>query len=202
MNALEVTAIVKRPLLLIANRQLCTQNRAINDKRRMKIFMIGFMGCGKSHWGQQLSEKLGMPFFDLDALIEEREDKTITEIFVEMGEEYFRMLEKDVLYLVTESHETFVMACGGGTPCFFNNIDYMKRKGTTVWINCSTDCLYQRLLKEKADRPLIRSIPDDELKAYIIKKYSDRKIFYQQAAIILSDEDVSLDRLIEKTFHA
>lgn len=168
----------------------------------MKIFMIGFMGCGKTHWGRQLSEKLQMPFFDLDALLEEREGKTITEIFAEMGEEYFRMLEKDVLYLVTESHETFVMACGGGTPCFFNNIDYMKRRGTTVWINCSIDSLYQRLIKEKAQRPLIRSIPDDELKAYIIKKYSDRKIFYQQAAVIFGDEEVTLDGLIEKTFHS
>ncbi|HVF82092.1 MAG TPA: shikimate kinase [Flavisolibacter sp.] len=168
----------------------------------MKIFMIGFMGCGKTHWGKLLSEKLKVPFFDLDAMIEEREGKPITEIFSEMGEEYFRMLEKDVLHLVTESHETFVMACGGGTPCFFNTIDYMKRKGTTVWIHCSTDCLYQRLMKEKASRPLIRSIPNDELRAYIIKKYADRKIFYQQATVILSDEEVTLEKLIEKTFHS
>ncbi|MDQ6610652.1 MAG: shikimate kinase, partial [Bacteroidota bacterium] len=81
----------------------------------MKIFMIGFMGCGKTHWGKQLSEKLQVPFFDLDSLIEEREGNNITTIFAEMGEEYFRMLEKDVLYLITERHETFVMACGGGT---------------------------------------------------------------------------------------
>jgi shikimate kinase len=168
----------------------------------MKIFMIGFMGCGKTHWGKQLSEKLQTPFFDLDKLIEEQEGKTITEIFAEMGEEYFRMLEKDVLYMITESHETFVMACGGGTPCFFNNIDYMKSRGTTVWINCGTEILYSRLVKEKEQRPLIRSIPDDELKYYIIKKYSDRKIFYQQAHVILAEDDVTLEALIEKTFHA
>ena len=167
----------------------------------MKIFMIGFMGCGKTHWGKLLSEKLQVPFFDLDSLIEEREEKSITEIFAEMGEEYFRMLEKDVLYLITESHETFVMACGGGTPCFFNNIDYMKRKGTTVWINCSINCLHQRLLKEKDARPLIRSLEDDELRAFIIKKYSDRKIFYRQAAVTLSDEEVTIEKLIEKAFH-
>src|SRR4028119_2148470 len=139
----------------------------------MKIFMIGFMGCGKTHWGKLLSEKLKVPFFDLDAMIEEREGKPIAEIFSEMGEEYFRMLEKDVLYLVTERHQTFIMACGGGTPCFFNNIDYMKRRGTTIWIHCSTDCLYERLRKEKAARPLIQNIPDEELRSYIIKKYSD-----------------------------
>lgn len=168
----------------------------------MRIFLIGFMGCGKTHWGKQVSQKLQLPFFDLDALIEEREGKTITEIFAEMGEEYFRMLEKDVLYMVTESHPSFVMACGGGAPCFFNNIDYMKSRGTTVWINCSTDCLYSRLVSEKDKRPLIRSIPDDELKSYIIRKYSDRKIFYQQADVILAEDDVNLEALIEKTFHA
>lgn len=168
----------------------------------MKIFLIGFMGCGKTHWGKQLSQKLQIPFFDLDSLIEEREGKSVTAIFAEMGEEYFRMLEKDVLYLVTESHESFVMATGGGTPCFFNNIDYMKSRGTTVWINSTVDSLYNRLVKEKETRPLIRSIPDNELRSFIIKKYSDRKIFYQQANTILNEEDVTLERLIEKTFHA
>ncbi|MDQ3278473.1 MAG: shikimate kinase [Bacteroidota bacterium] len=168
----------------------------------MRIYLIGFMGCGKTHWGVQLSHKLQIPFFDLDSLIEEREGKNITAIFAEMGEEYFRMLEKDVLYLVTESHENFVMATGGGTPCFFNNIDYMKRRGTTLWINCSVDCLHSRLVKEKDKRPLISNIPDDELRSFIIKKYSDRKIFYQQANTVLSDDDVTLERLIEKTFHA
>lgn len=168
----------------------------------MRIFLIGFMGCGKTHWGKILGEKLKMPFFDLDALIEEREGKNITDIFAEMGEEYFRMLEKDVLYMVTENHPTFVMACGGGAPCFFNNIDYMKSRGTTIWINCSTECLYSRLVEEKEKRPLIRNIPDDELRTYIIKKYSDRKIFYQQADVIFVEDDVTLEALIEKTFHA
>ena len=168
----------------------------------MKIFLIGFMGCGKTHWGKQLSQKLQIPFFDLDSLIEEREGKSITAIFAEMGEEYFRMLEKDVLYLVTESHESFIMATGGGTPCFFNNIDYMKSRGTAIWINCSVECLHSRLVKEKDKRPLISSIPDNELRSYIIKKFSDRKIFYQQAQVILNEDDVTLERLIEKTFHA
>lgn len=78
----------------------------------------------------------------------------------------------------------------------------MKRSGTTVFINCSIECLHSRLVKEKEQRPLIRSIPDDELKSYIIKKYSDRKIFYRQADIILNEDDVTLDALIQKTFHS
>lgn len=160
------------------------------------------MGCGKTHWGKLLSEKLGVPFFDLDEKITEQEGRPINEIFKTEGEEYFRMLEKDVLHLLTESHESFVMACGGGTPCFFNTIDYLKRQGTVVWINCSTDCLYQRLIKEKDQRPLISSIPDDQLKTFIIKKYSSRKIFYQQANVILPEEHVTLENMLSKIFHA
>ena len=168
----------------------------------MRVFLIGFMGCGKTHWGRELGRRLNIPFFDLDEKIEEHEGKPIVQIFAEEGEEYFRMVEKDILHILTESHETFVMACGGGTPCFFNNIDYLKKKGAVVWINCSIDCLYQRLKKEKDQRPLIRSIPDDELKAYIVRKFSDRKIFYQQAPTRITEDDVSVDDLISKIFHA
>lgn len=159
------------------------------------------MGCGKTHWGKELSQKLSIPFFDLDARVEEHEGRTITEIFAHEGEEYFRLLEKDVLHLITESHETFVMATGGGTPCFYNTIDYLNAKGTTVWINCSVDCLFQRLKKEKEKRPLIRSISDEELRAYIIKKYSTRKIYYRKAKLIITEDDVSLDKLVNSIFH-
>ncbi|HEU4469555.1 MAG TPA: shikimate kinase [Flavisolibacter sp.] len=168
----------------------------------MKIFLIGFMGCGKTHWGRLLGSKLNIPFFDLDEKIVEHEGRTVTEIFAREGEEYFRLLEKDVLYLLTENHESFVMATGGGTPCFYNNIDYLKKQGTVAWINCSTDCLYQRLLKEKSQRPLISTIPDEQLKSFIIKKYSSRKIFYQQANVILPEDNLSLEVLVDKIFHA
>ncbi len=168
----------------------------------MKIFLIGFMGCGKTHWGKLLSEKLRLPFFDLDEKIVEHEGNEIAQLFAEQGEEYFRMLEKELLHILSESHNGFVMACGGGTPCFFNNIDYMKRQGTTVWINCSVECLHQRLVKEKEARPLIRSIPDEELKDYIKKKMSHRKIFYQQASVILREDEVSLEKLVDRVFHS
>lgn len=167
----------------------------------MKIFLIGFMGCGKTHWGKLLSQKLSVPFFDLDEKIVEHEGKSVTEIFEKEGEEYFRLLEKDVLHLLSESHESFVMATGGGTPCFYNNIDYLKKQGTVVWINCSTDCLYNRLIKEKKQRPLLKNIPDAELRAYIIKKYSGRKIFYQQAAVILPEENLTIENMVDKIFH-
>lgn len=167
----------------------------------MKIFLIGFMGCGKTYWGQRLSEKLSIPFFDLDEKITEHEGRSISEIFQKEGEEYFRLLEKDVLHLLTESHETFVMACGGGTPCYYNNIDYLKKKGIVVWINCSTECLHKRLIQERDKRPLISNISPADLKSYIIKKYSSRKIFYQQATVILPEE-INIDVLVNSIFHA
>ena len=167
----------------------------------MKVFLIGFMGSGKSHWGKLLSKKLSIPFFDLDEKIEEHTGKTIPQIFAEQGEEPFRLLEKEVLYLLTESHETFVMATGGGTPCYYNNIDYLKKNGTVVWFNSSIDCLYRRLIKEKDKRPLIRNVPDDQLKSFIVKKFSNRKIFYQQADVIIQEDDTSLEKMVEKIFH-
>jgi len=168
----------------------------------MKIFLIGFMGCGKTHWGRLLCQKLNLPFYDLDEKIEEKEGRSITTIFEEDGEEYFRLLEKDVLHLLSESHESFIMACGGGTPCFFNNIDYMKKQGVTVWVNCSIDCLYDRLIKEKEKRPLIADLSNEGMRSYIIKKFADRKIYYQQAAIVVKEEDLTLENLTDKIFHA
>lgn len=159
------------------------------------------MGCGKTHWGKLLSEKLSIPFFDLDEKVIEHEGRSIAEIFEEQGEEYFRLLEKDVLHLLTENHETFVMATGGGTPCFYNSIDYLKKKGTTVWINCSVECLYKRLAEEKEQRPLVSRIPETELKSYIVRKYSNRRIFYQQAHVIINEEEIALDKLVNSIFH-
>lgn len=160
------------------------------------------MGCGKTYWGKLLSHKLSMPFFDLDEKIAGQKGRSIAEIFETQGEEHFRLLEKEMLHILSESHDSFVMATGGGTPCFYNNIDYLKKQGTVVWINCSTDCLYQRLVKEKPQRPLIRNIPDEELKSFIIKKYSSRKIFYQQATVILPEEIITIENMVSKIFHS
>jgi shikimate kinase len=168
----------------------------------MKIFLIGFMGSGKTHWGRLVSGKLRLPFFDLDEQIISHEGKSITEIFAEKGEEYFRLVETDLLHIISESHDNFVMACGGGAPCFYNNIDYMNQLGTTVWINTPIEVLQQRLSAEKESRPLIRNLPNDQLKAFITKKFSDRKIFYEQAGIVIDEEPVRLELLVEKIFHA
>jgi shikimate kinase len=160
------------------------------------------MGSGKTYWGRRLSEKLKLPFFDLDEQIESHEGKTIAEIFAEQGEEYFRLLEKDTLHIIAESHESFIMATGGGTPCYFNNIEFMKKSGTVVWISTPVDLLFERLLKEKDKRPLIKKLDDDQLKGFIIKKFSDRKIYYEQADIMVEEEEKNIDKIVEKVFHA
>lgn len=167
----------------------------------LRIFLIGFMGCGKTHWGQALSKKLGLPFFDLDEKIEEKEEKPVAAIFSDEGEEYFRLLEKEVLYLLTESHDSFVMATGGGTPCYYNNIGYMKKSGIVVWLNCSVGLIYERLLQGRDKRPLIKSLSNAELRSYIIKKLSDRKIYYEQATTIVAEDHQQLETLVSKIFH-
>ena len=168
----------------------------------MKIYLIGFMGSGKTHWGRLLSEKLGVRFFDLDEEIVEQAGKPITEIFATAGEEHFRMLEKDILRHISDKHESFIMACGGGTPCYFNNIDYMNQAGTSVWINTPVETLFSRLVNQKSKRPLIRDLSDDQLRGFISKKFSDRRMYYEQAELVVDEEPVELDKLIETIFHA
>ncbi len=160
------------------------------------------MGSGKTHWGRLLSEKLGIPFFDLDEEIVGQAGKPITEIFATAGEEQFRVMESDILHQLSESNDRFIMACGGGTPCYFNNIDYMNQAGTSVWINTPVETLFSRLVNQKSKRPLIRDLSDDQLRGFISKKFSDRRMYYEQAELVVDEEPVELDKLIETIFHA
>ncbi|HTS44241.1 MAG TPA: shikimate kinase [Puia sp.] len=163
----------------------------------MKIFLIGFMGSGKTHWGRLLAEKLQLPFFDLDSVITEKENKTISDIFAQKGEEHFRYAEKEVLEELVNQNQHFIISTGGGTPCFFNNIKFMKRNGKVVWLNTSVEILKQRLIKESASRPLIRNIGETELKSYIIRKLGERKMYYEQADLMVNEEHILLQPLIQ-----
>jgi shikimate kinase len=166
----------------------------------MKIFLIGFMGSGKTHWGRLLAAKLRLPFRDLDTVIVEKENKSVAEIFSGKGEEYFRYQEKQTLEEIVEEEESFILSCGGGTPCFFNNIEFMKKSGKVIWLNTSIAVLKERLLKERMSRPLIREIDDDELKRYIIRKLSERRMYYQQADVMVNEENITLEELIRLLF--
>ncbi|HVU57285.1 MAG TPA: shikimate kinase [Puia sp.] len=162
----------------------------------MKIFLIGFMGSGKTHWGKLLSAKLQLPFRDLDTLIVEKEQRSVQDIFAEQGEEYFRYEEKEMLEDLVGKEENFILSCGGGTPCFFNNIEFMKKSGKVVWLNTSVDVLKERLLKERMSRPLIREVNDEDLKRFIIRKLSERKMYYEQADVMVNEESITLEELI------
>lgn len=163
----------------------------------MKIFLIGFMGSGKTYWGKLLSIKLQLPFQDLDTVIVAKENKSVAEIFADKGEEYFRYQEKEVLEQIIQEQDSFILSCGGGTPCFFNNIEIMKKGGKVVWLNTAIDVLKERLLKERMTRPLIREIGDSELKRYIVRKLSERRMYYEQADVMVNEESISLERLIQ-----
>jgi shikimate kinase len=167
------------------------------NAKAMKIFLIGFMGSGKTHWGKLLSERLKVPFFDLDTVITETEGKTISEIFSEKGEEYFRYREKEILENLVARQPEFIVSSGGGTPCFFNNIEFMKKNGQVIWLNTTVETLKQRLLRERMSRPLIRNIGEAELKAYIIRKLGERKMYYEQADVMVNEESILLDPLIQ-----
>jgi shikimate kinase len=166
----------------------------------MKIFLIGFMGSGKTHWARLLSAKLGLAFFDLDTAIVEQEKRSVADIFSEKGEEYFRYQEKEMLERIAGQQDGFILSCGGGTPCFFNNIEFMKKSGKVIWLNTSADVLKQRLLRERKTRPLIREVDESDLGRYIVRKLSERRMYYQQADVMVNEESITLDELIRLLF--
>ncbi len=163
----------------------------------MKIFLIGFMGSGKTHWGTLLAAHLSVPFFDLDKVVTDTEKISIDQIFNEKGEEYFRYAEKRILEQLVEENAEFIISCGGGTPCFFNNIRFMKKNGKVIWLNTQVDTLVNRLLKEKHSRPLLKNIADEELKPYILKKIIGRKLYYEQADVTVHEESLAVDTFIK-----
>jgi shikimate kinase len=168
----------------------------------MRIFLIGFMGSGKTHWGKLLSQRMQLPFYDLDEEIVKKERRSIQQIFHDEGEEFFRNMERSVMEALTADHDSVILSCGGGTPCFFNNIDFMKRHGKVIWLNTGVDILVGRLLREKHSRPLIKTISDEDLRSFIIKKLQDRKMYYEQADVMVHEESITLDALFKIAEHA
>lgn len=161
---------------------------------KMKIFLIGMMGSGKTYWAEKLKKKLKIAAYDLDALVEMMEEKTVAEIFAEDGEEYFRKAETKMLRLFAEKKQ-FILSCGGGTPCCNDNMKWMNKQGITIWLDEPPEVLSQRLLKEKSYRPLIKNVDDNALKDFLTNKLQERTVFYNQAAYRLHEEN-----LTESTF--
>ena len=159
-----------------------------------RIILIGYMGSGKTTVGKALSKETGMMFYDLDWYIESRMRKTVAQIFAEKGEEGFRKIEHNMLHEVAE-FENVIISCGGGTPCFFDNIDYINQQGEVVYLKATPEVLYRHLLMGKVERPLIKNKTPEELIAYITEQVAKREELYNKARYTL---DVSLMDNYEK----
>lgn len=146
------------------------------------------MGAGKTTIGKALSKELGIIFYDLDWYIENRMRKTVSQIFAERGEEGFRKIEYNMLHEVAE-FEDVIISCGGGTPCFFDNMDYLNQQGQVVYLKAEPEVLYKHLLMAKVERPLIMGKSQEELLAFISDQLDLREPFYSKARYTL---DVSL----------
>lgn len=145
-----------------------------------KVFLIGYMGAGKSTLGKRLAEVLNWQFIDLDNFIESRHHKTIKEIFAEVGEEGFRKIERQMLEEVATFEDT-VISLGGGTPCFFDNMDVVNAAGPSVYLKPSEDVLLMRLIKGKHKRPLLADKTDDQILGVIREQLAWREPYYLKA---------------------
>ena len=159
-----------------------------------RIILLGYMGAGKTTIGKELAKTLGLSFYDLDWYIQTRMRKTVKEIFDERGEEGFRKIEHNMLHEVAE-FEDVVISCGGGTPCFYDNMDYMNQQAETVYLKADPDVLYMHLKMGKGVRPLLLNKTPEEVQAFIREQLAQREAFYSRAKHTL---DVSLMDNYEK----
>ena len=145
-----------------------------------RIFLLGYMGAGKTTLGRALAAEIGIPFIDLDHYIEKRYCRTIAQLFAEKGEDGFREIERRMLHEVGE-FEDVIISTGGGTPCFFDNIEYMNAQGTTVYLDVPVERLHIRLCIARSKRPLIKDKNDEELMEFIIEQLAKRAPHYSKA---------------------
>lgn len=163
-----------------------------------RIFLVGYMGCGKTHTGKRLSRKYNVDFIDLDAFIEQRFFKTISKIFEEKGESEFRRIEKNMLEEVSQ-FENVIISTGGGTACFFDNMEKMNVMGETVYLQATPQELFDYLKNARQNRPLLRDKTDDELLQFIEDALKQREPFYLKAKHIVGaadESDVLFDQLL------
>lgn len=158
----------------------------------MKIFLAGYMGSGKSTIGKMLAEKLSYSFKDLDEVLEQKERTLIPDIFLKRGEIYFRKQERKLLEELLSEDENLVISLGGGTPCYGNNMELIKKNedSTSIYLKMSVQKLTERLYEEKSHRPLISHLENkDELEEFIRKHLFERGFYYNQSNLIINCDD-------------
>ncbi|RYY32808.1 MAG: shikimate kinase [Sphingobacteriaceae bacterium] len=164
------------------------------------VFLIGFMGCGKTTWGKKLAAHTGAAFIDLDHALEEKAGMSIAEYFSSFGEDAFRKLESDILKTTPYADNT-IISTGGGLPCFFDNMEWMNANGKTLYIQHSPKTLAHRLENSKTQRPVLQGKKGDELIEFIAEKLAKRESFYLQAKYIIDGIEISVE-MLEETLSA
>lgn len=164
-----------------------------NSKR---IYLIGFMGSGKTSLVKRLANKLGYEWRDIDADIESATEMDIPAIFSEHGEDYFRKLEAQFLR-TTGLEENMVVSCGGGTPCFEGNMLWMNENGITIYLEMTPKAIYSRIKDQLETRPLLQKIPEDKLLDHITEMLEQRLPFYEQSQLTISGLTYKLPELVE-----
>jgi shikimate kinase len=162
-----------------------------------RIILVGFMGAGKTTLGEELAEKLGIPFYDTDALIEKSTNSSISSIFLNHGEGYFRNLEKETIDKLPKN-SGYVLAVGGGLPCFNNLMETLNAMGCTIYLKHDVRTLAKRLMKDKEQRPLVAQKSHTELISYIEGKVIEREVVYSQAQLIFEQEEQTPDGIIRR----
>lgn len=149
-----------------------------------RIVLIGYMGAGKTTVGRMLAKDMGLMFYDLDWYITSRMRRTVAQIFEESGEEGFRRIERNMLHEVAE-FENVVISCGGGTPCFFDNMDYLNLQSETVYLKATPEVLYAHLKMGKSVRPLLLNKTPEEVEAFVKQQLQQREPYYSKAKHVL-----------------
>ncbi|WP_372775827.1 shikimate kinase [Mangrovibacterium sp.] len=163
----------------------------------MRIYLIGYMACGKTTLGKELAHNLGLSFLDLDKYLEKKYFKTIPQIFEEEGEAAFRQKEQACLQEVSE-FEDLVVATGGGAPCFFDNVQVMNRTGICVFLDVDAEELADRLQKSKIDRPLIKGKSPEELTSFVEGMLEKRRPYYEQASYVISGSNITASAILSR----
>jgi shikimate kinase len=161
------------------------------------VYIVGFMGSGKSTAGRKIASALGWTFIDLDRKIEERAGKTIPRIFAEEGEDHFRIIESEVLKSMGNLSET-IISTGGGTPCHGDNMEFMLGAGLTIYLKLTPGQLTYRLLNSSGERPLLKNVPDDKLIYFIEEKLAFREKWYARAKVITYGPEIDVNLLCSK----
>ncbi|QBZ99011.1 shikimate kinase [Flavobacterium sangjuense] len=164
-----------------------------------KVILVGYMAVGKTTIAQLLSEKTGVKYVDLDNLIEEKTNLTISELFKQKGEIYFRRIEHEIFKEITENGENLIISTGGGTPCYADNHLLLNGKNNiSIYLNASLPVILERLISEKKTRPLVASQSEEELKEFVSKHLFERSYFYNQATFKVNIDNKTPDSIVQE----